>query len=491
MPASVPSSAPAIPIAATDAARILRDWLAGDQAPVYALDDLLADPLRARAACLIATRGEPALLHRVLEDLLGRPEASAIDRMLLAEALITRGTFEQAHDALQEAAQAPDHLGARAGALLGEALIYRGELDAAVPLVEHALAHAPEAPLVHILKGILVDHQGDAQAALAHYRRAVAARPAEVGVRVGLAMGLLRCGRLQEGFGEWVLAEHLAGEFTRESKSPVWDGRELHRDRLLLLTSNGHGDAMQLLRFARDLRERHPQARLSVQVRPGLSHLAAASGWFERIFVGDIGQDDFDWQASLTHLPQLLDLSTPDLKGDAAYLAIPAAEIERAATWLPPRRPGRLRVGLRWNGNPGFFSRRRDVPFDLMRPLFAVPGIDWVAVVEDAAALAALTDHPLYDVSAHLTDFCATGALLHQLDLFITVDTSTAHLAGALHRPAWVLTQPCPEWRWGQFETRTPWYGSLRLFRHRHGFDWAAMVAEIAEALALRVREGA
>lgn len=469
---------------ADDAPRILRAWLAADMGPAYALDELLADPLRAQVACLIATRGDVDLLQRLLGELLGRPAPPSVDRMLLAEALFTRGSFEQAHTVLREAAQAPDRMGARACVLLGEALIYRGQLDAAVPLIQHAMAYAPEAPNTQILKGILVDHAGDARAALEHYRRAVAARPGDVGARVGLAMGLLRCGELQEGFGEWVLAEHLAGEFTRESKSPVWDGRPLHADRVLILTSNGHGDVIQLLRFARQLREREPQARLSIQLRPGLASLAAATGWFERVCVGAIGQDHFDWQVSLTHLPQLLDLTMADLGKHEPYLMVPEAEIARAASWLPPRREGRLRVGLRWNGNPGPFNERRSVPFDALRPLFEVEGIDWVAVVEDAASLATLGEHPLLDVSGHLTDFQATGALLQQLDLFITVDTSTAHLAGALHCPAWVLTQPCPEWRWGQYETATPWYGSLRLFRHRSGFDWDAMVAEIRDALA-------
>ncbi len=81
-------------------------------------------------------------------------------------------------------------------------------------------------------------------------------------------------------------------------------------------------------------------------------------------------------------------------------------------------------------------------PFDLIRPLFAVAGIDWVALTEDAATLAGLGEHPLIDVSRHLTDFSATGALMGHLDLAISVDTSIAHLAGALNLPFWLLAQP-------------------------------------------------
>jgi hypothetical protein len=334
---------------------------------------------------------------------------------------------------------------------------------------------------------MLLDHAGRGEVALQQFQRAVAINPASVKAQVALAIGWLRLGDLRRGFGAWVTAECLAGEYRRESAAPAWDGRPLHRDRVLVLTSNGYGDAIQLLRFAGRLREREPAARLCIQVRPALSRLVADTGWFERVHVGRIDVDDFDWQVTLTHIPLLLDLEMGEVSQEQPYLRIAQTQMVRAAAWLPPRRPGCLRVGLRWHGDAGRLAAKRNLPFELLRPLFALPGIDWVALVEDAAELDGHGAHPLLDVTRHLVDFSATGALLAHLDLIISVDTSVAHLAGGLGRPVWLLARPDPEWRWGRTGTGTPWYGSVRIFRHPGKLDWARLVEDVVAALRQRL----
>ncbi|HEY4373389.1 MAG TPA: tetratricopeptide repeat protein [Burkholderiales bacterium] len=467
----------------------MRAWLAQDGYAPYDLRELLADPLRARVAELVATRGDVATLLQLLTELLGRAAPPAVDRMLLAEALLTRGSFEQAHQTLAEVAAVPGPMGARAAGLLAEALYQRGEFAAAAPLIEAAVAQAPDAPAALLIRGMLLDCNGDAQAALRQFQRAVAINPASVQARVAMAMGWLRLGDLRRGFGDWVTAEVLAGEYRRDSMRPPWDGRPLHGDRVLILSSNGYGDTMQLLRFAGRLREREPQARLCIQVRPPLARLAGDTGWFERVHVGKIETDDFDWQVTLTHLPLLLDLEMQEVGCARPYLRIPPAMLTQAAGWLPPRAAGRLRVGLRWRGDARL-EGRRNVPFDCLLPLFKVAGVDWVALTEDAAEMEAYPGHPLINVAHHLADFSATGGLLAQLDLVISADTSVAHLAGALNLPVWLLARPDPEWRWGRDGAVTPWYESMRIFRHGGGFDWAAMIAEVAAALRERAARG-
>jgi hypothetical protein len=98
--------------------------------------------------------------------------------------------------------------------------------------------------------------------------------------------------------------------------------------------------------------------------------------------------------------------------------------------------------------------------------------------------LAGLGEHPLLDVSGHLVDFYATGALMQQLDLVISVDTSTVHLGGALGRPTWLIARPDYEWRWGERGAQAPWYASVWVFRHPpQRLDWAAVVADVGQAL--------
>ena len=488
--ASRPAPAPATPEveaqapAAPEVHGVLRAWLAADPYPPYTLDELTESPLRQRVAELIASRGDVDELQRLLGELIARSSAAAIDRMLLADALLSRGSFEQAHSALLDVAGEPGRIGARACAKLVSVIYYQGQFERAGALIKQAMRGAPDAMYCRIFIGTLTDYEGDATAALEHYRRAVAVRPASIDARVALAMGLLRCDDLQEGFSEWVYAECLAGEYRRASTAPAWDGRPLHGERILLLTSNFFGDVMQMLRFARHLRAREPGARMGIQIQEPLARLATDSGLFDRVYVGPVTHGDFDWQATLTHIPLHLETGIADLRRYEPYLRVPAERSLEAATWLPSRQPGRLRVGLRWYGRAQYHNAKRSVPFELIRPLFAVPGIDWVALTEDSATLEKLGEHPLIDVSRHLTDFSATGALMGHLDLTISVDTSIAHLAGALNLPFWLLAQPDPEWRWGRDETSSHWYGSARCFRHTHGFDWEAMVGEVVAALA-------
>jgi tetratricopeptide (TPR) repeat protein len=463
---------------------ILRDWLAADAYPAYSLAELLSDPVRAQAAVLIATRGDVAQLQALLRQLTERDPPADIDLMLLAEALLTRGSREQAIPALEAVIDRPGKIGARACQLLGEEIFHTGQFKLAAPLLDRAAALAPEALSVQLWSGLLRDTEGRPDAALAHFRRAVALRPVSVNARVGLAMALIRCGALQKGLSEWVTGEYLAGCYGAQPACPVWDGRPLERDRLLILTVNYFGDVIQFLRFARYLRAREPHARLSIQIQPALASLAAHTGLFEAVYTGEVARDGFDWQVTQTHLALLLDVPLEEVSRFEPYLQIPAEQVLAAASWLPARRPGRLRVGLRWAGMPKLADGKRSLPFAMLQPLFDVPDVDWVALVENPAMLAGLGAHPLIDVSEHLVDFCATGALMSHLDLIITVDTSIVHLAGALKLPAWLLPRPDPEWRWGATGASSPWYSSVRIFRHPQVYDPGAVVSDMAVALA-------
>jgi hypothetical protein len=231
------------------------------------------------------------------------------------------------------------------------------------------------------------------------------------------------------------------------------------------------------------LHVREPRARLGIQVTAPLAALAADTGLFEQVCVGAITQDAFDWQVTMHHLPLLLGIEAPDLLRYEPYLQAPLARTQQAATWLPARRPGHLRVGLRWRGSPSVFDSRRNIPFAALRPLFEVPGIDWVSLAEDPRALEGEGAHPLLEASRHLTDFAATAALLTQLDLVISADDPTVHVGGGLKLPVWLLARPDPQWFWGNAGPVSPWYSSVRIFRHGQVFDWDAVIGQAALAL--------
>ncbi|HEY4373905.1 MAG TPA: hypothetical protein VGN52_18400 [Burkholderiales bacterium] len=432
--------------------------------------------MRAQAAELIAEGAKPDLLEPPAQRLQTRGEAA--DRMLAAEAWLAAGAGERAEALLTQLAQGGDAAGARAAAILAQRLLDRGAFAAARPLAGHAARLAPANAAVEAVLGQLCDFDGRADAALEHYGRAVALRPRDTALLGRLSVVQLVRGDLRRGFSTWALADEINQSYGEGC--PVWDGQPLGDARLLILCGYGYGDIIQMLRFALQVREREPRARLLVVVPPPLLRLAAAMDCFEAVYTAMPDVAQFEWQVTQTRLPVALRVELSDAQRHRPFLRVAPADVEAARAWLPPRRPGVKRVGLRWQGQPRHFDAKRGLAVATLGPLLQVPGIEWVALVEDPALVAP----GMIDVSAHLSDFYATAALLHQLDLVISVDTSVLHLAGALDLPAWLLARPDPEWRWGTGGESTPWYASVRVLRHApRTFDQAAQVARAARDL--------
>jgi hypothetical protein len=138
-------------------------------------------------------------------------------------------------------------------------------------------------------------------------------------------------------------------------------------------------------------------------------------------------------------------------------------------------------VGIAWAGTTvGAIDLR------LLRPLWDLDGVSWFSlqVGERAGDISSLDGANITDLSPWLVDFAETAAAICRLDLVISVDTSVAHLAGALGRPTWLLLRHPPEWRWLLERDDSPWYPTVRLFRQRQEGDWLEPVREVAAALA-------
>jgi hypothetical protein len=170
-------------------------------------------------------------------------------------------------------------------------------------------------------------------------------------------------------------------------------------------------------------------------------------------------------------------------------MAVPPSTRERWAYILNdavPPRAGARRIGLVWAGQAAqAHDLARSLPLQRLAPLTRIDGVDWVSLQkgEPAAQLAAMPAS-MADIGAMLRDFADTAAVLSLLDLVVTVDTSVAHLAGALGRPVWVLLRHRPDWRWeGNMPSR--WYPTARLFRQARAGDWDGVVQAVRQSLAV------
>jgi len=407
---------------------------------------------------------------------------------------------------------------------LGVVLYQRNRLDAALPLLDRAVALAPQEPEFHNNRGLaLAAAQRDIEAIAAH-REALALKPDHAGAwnnlglalqasgdvsgaidafRSGLriapeftqlhwnlALALLLKGDYAHGWPEyeWRLKTPELQPYLRPYSGPRWSGDEAAGRTVLLTAEQGLGDTLQNLRFAQAVADRG--ARVIVAVQEPLRRLAATAPGISAAYATNEALPPYDAHISLMSLPGVLGatlatvaVAVPYLRADATRLRDAAAQIQREAG-------SALKVGVAWSGAPGNTANaRRSLPLAVLGPLLEMPGIRWFSLkwqaeppaasdAEYAARLAALSIR---------NDFDGLTALVSGLDLVISVDTSLAHLAGALGKPVWVLLPHVADWRWMLGRDDSLWYPTARLFRQRTPGDWSDPLGDVEAALRLLV----
>ncbi len=290
--------------------------------------------------------------------------------------------------------------------------------------------------------------------------------------------------RGRRGVGEVAFAE------------PAWRGdAPLAGKTILLHSEQGLGDTLQFCRYASRLKAEG--ARVILQVEAPLARLLSTLDGVDRVLVKGEPLPAFDLHASIMSLPFACRTTLQTVPAEVPYLRV---EADAVAEWRRRLGPAtRPRVGLVWSGGPAPERSdldRRNIPLRLLAPL-AGADVDFVSLQKGEAAereladaVAAGWDGPaMLDVAADLHDFADTAALVQTLDLVITVDTSTAHLAGALGKPVWILNRFDNCWRWMRDRADSPWYPTARLFRQKDFGDWGPVVDEVAGALAAFAKE--
>jgi hypothetical protein len=271
-----------------------------------------------------------------------------------------------------------------------------------------------------------------------------------------------------------VLAERIARndfDFTLpRHRQAIWTGRPLTGQHVLVRCYHGLGDTIMFIRFAKRLRA--IVRAVSVWVQPPLMPLVAHIEGIDRVLPLHDGVPDiaYDVDIEVTELAHALRVMPDELADDIPYLPLP----DRAS--LVPASAS-LRVGLIWSA--GDWDRMRSMRLSDLVPLMRVPGVTLFSLQRGTAAHEE-SEFQLQDIgSGDVQTFAAT---LHDLDLFVTIDTFGAHLAGAMGRPAWVLLRKSADWRWGERQT-TAWYPTLRLFRQEKEGEWHAAVSKLSDEL--------
>lgn len=362
-----------------------------------------------------------------------------------------------------------------------------GQLDEALDTGRRAAGlDLTDAASLHNL-AIIHYERGEIDDSLAWARRAVHLHPDLAGARLSIAEALLVQGAFAEGWEEYEWRYRMPGatpplpEALRQGR-PQWVGEDLKGGQLMLIADQGFGDVIQFSRYVPWVVARGQPVILAAsdEMAPLMRHL------FPQLPIATRPQDytDFTAYCPLSSLPRL--------HGTRLETILPITPLhpdpDRAEAWrrkldslIPTRR---RRVGLVWAGRPTHpKDHNRSIRFPILADALAgLPSLALVSlqVGERSADPARYAEgQRILDVAKDIQDYMDTVAIIAALDLIVTVDTSVAHLAGAVGRPAWVLLPFACDWRWLQNRADSPWYPSLRLFRQRAPGQWDAPLADI------------
>ena len=263
------------------------------------------------------------------------------------------------------------------------------------------------------------------------------------------------------------LPRHLQG---------VWDGTPLDGKRVLVRCYHGLGDTIQFIRYAPLVKA--IAAEVLVLAQPRLIPLLATARGIDRLLPLDDGEPrvEFDVDVEIMELPHVFRTTVATIPAEIPYLHVEP---------LPITRNGHLEGGLVWTA--GDWDGRRSIPFSLLEPLFDVAGVRWHILQCDAAACGWREG---LGVRSGGNDIIEDARLIRALDLLISVDTMTAHLAGALGVRVWNLLQADADWRWMRGREDSPWYPTMRLFRQAAPGKWEAVVAQVAARLEQLIADG-
>jgi tetratricopeptide (TPR) repeat protein len=412
----------------------------------------------------------------------------------LGTALHDQGKHEEAVAAYGQAIGLNPNLAA-AHYNLGSARYDQGEVDEAMAATRHAIRIKPDYAEAYNNLGVLLTELRQLPEALASYDRALAIRPDYADCHLNRGLLLLLRGSFAQGWEEYEWRWKTPHVAPRQSPVPRWQGEDLAGKTILLHGEQGLGDALQFMRFVPEVKALG--ANVVLEVDRSLVRLARTLDAADAIIAAGDEIPHVDCCCPLMSLPKMFKTDAGSMPSRVPYLRTdPAAAMtwkERLAAY------SQLRIGLCWAGGPGFSRPRvdgartnrtfaRSMTLAHLAPLAALDDVVLVSLQKGAASKQLQESVlqsvlPVMDWTGEIGDFADTAALVDVLDLVISIDTSVAHLAGALGKPVWLLNRFDSSWQWLTDRDDSPWYPTMRIFRQPRPGDWDAVVGAVKDAL--------
>jgi hypothetical protein len=403
----------------------------------------------------------------------------------LGESMRQTGNLVEAIHALRRATELnPNYSDAHLN--LGIALGEHDKLQEAIDSINRAVQLDPQNPYAHCNSGIAQSFVMQLDLAEKSYQRAIELRPEYAVAHHALALLQLVQGRFEEGWRGYEYRWKLpTAPKPYEFNRPKWTGEDLIGKTILLHTEQGLGDSLQFVRYVPLVARQ--AAKVYFYCQPPLIQLFSQLNDVTLLTDPNQKIPPYDFHCPLMSLPLAFGTRLETIPAEVPYLH---ADEKLLQDWKPKLDwSKKLRIGIVWSGNPKHKSdRQRSIPLRALAPLGEFT--DQIAfyslqVGPPALQISEVPELKLIDLSADLQDFTDTAAVIQQLDLVISVDTATAHLAGALARPIWILLAYVPDWRWLLDRSDSPWYPTARIFRQTQAGDWSPVVESLISEIEL------
>jgi tetratricopeptide (TPR) repeat protein len=364
---------------------------------------------------------------------------------------------------------------------LGYFFVKCGDIPAAANAYRCAVKLDPHSYVAHLRLGTALTQLGDRAGAWECYQRARGLNPGSS--EVITYMGLLHLAEGDLGRG-WTEFEHRENALRarRRFQQPQWKGEPLEGERIFLHAEQGLGDALQCVRYVPLVAARGGQVVLGVQNR--LHRLLAGIEGARQVTGAGETPPDLRWHCPLLSLPLAFATDLNSIPAATPYVHPDPAEVE---AWGKRLRGNSLRIGLAWGGNPNYpHELWRSIPLELLAPLTHLERTTFYSLQLGPATAQVKplgSRMHLINLQDEQKDFADTAAIVANLDLVISIDTSVAHLAGAMGKPVWILLNNSPDWRWMLEREDSPWYPTARLFRQSTFGNWQDVVARVEREL--------
>lgn len=376
---------------------------------------------------------------------------------------------------------------------LGQTLLYLDDKDEAEKHILHALELYPGFANAYCTMGNIHLARGLVEEAEAAYLRAITTVPEYASAQFNLSLVKLLKGDLLEGFALYekrFLTSHVISfrriqNMFRALKDKVrWTGEQVAAKTLLIITEQGAGDSLMMMRYLPQLKQRGFD-RLHVYCDAGFVRLFQTVSVVDEMFskADPLDLTSFDCYCPLMSLPYLFQTSLDSIPATVPYFEIPDAERGQWRTLLAG--VSGLKVGLVWAGSCiNLIDKQRSIPISEFRPLAIIDGINLISLQKgEQEGQCAELGSDCIDYMDRCHDYLDTAALIMELDLVISVDTSVAHLTGALGKPVWLLNRFGSEWRWMLDREDSPWYPSMRIFNQKEAGNWAPVIDAVVVEL--------